>query len=491
MRGQAGGIRASRSDRTGHRAGRRRTVPAMRKTLFAAGLIFAAAILLVSSAGAQGRAQAKNMVLLGHSDLNGHGDGGEGMAIQLWPDGRRILYLAHEGTRYCVSVVDVTHPARPVLLAEWPSPNPGTTRCDSLALSGNVLVVADQTNETGEKSAGMWVLDVSNPARVEKAKRLQDLALSFFDTSGPHSRGVHCLWFVDGQFAHLTTGMPDVTPTNPNDDQFYVIVDLRNPRHPREVGRWWYPGTHVGDSCLPGCLPPRKKVDDGYRPHNIEVWPSHPNRAYVGYIDGGAFILDISGLADVKAGRATHFTPKVIGHVQFNPPYPAWTHTFQPIFSRWLAVVSDESTEDNCKDDPKLDWLLDIRAETNPMVIDTAPVPSDEGDLCARGGRFGSHNVAPYLASSTSANLRNSIVASWFNGGVRIFHILDGPSWFPHAPAHLEEIGYYIPAALRGNPGGTAQINHAIVDERGLIYANDRFTGGLYVLRYDGPIPLN
>jgi hypothetical protein len=22
-----------------------------------------------------------------HSDLNGHGDGGEGLAIQLWPDG--------------------------------------------------------------------------------------------------------------------------------------------------------------------------------------------------------------------------------------------------------------------------------------------------------------------------------------------------------------------------------------------------------------------
>ena len=36
------------------------------------------------------------------------------------------------------------------------------------------------------------------------------------DESGPHSRGVHCLWFVDGEFAHLSTGTPDSDPTNPN-----------------------------------------------------------------------------------------------------------------------------------------------------------------------------------------------------------------------------------------------------------------------------------
>jgi hypothetical protein len=34
-------------------------------------------------------------------------------------------------------------------------------------------------------------------------------------------------------------------------------------------------------------------------------------------------------------------------------------------------------------------------------------------------------------------------------------------------------------------------MNHAIVDENGLIYANDRFTGGLYILRYTGPVTLD
>jgi hypothetical protein len=154
-----------------------------------------------------------------------------------------------------------------------------------------VLVVANQAAKAGGKRAGMWVLDVSDFKKVSTATRLEDISLSFFDTSGPESRGVHNLWFVDGEFAHLTTGTQDFRPTNPQDDQIWVVIDLRNPRQPREVGRWWLPGTRQGDRRLPGCLPPRHTpFDDGYRPHQIEIWPDHPDRAYVAYIDGGAMI---------------------------------------------------------------------------------------------------------------------------------------------------------------------------------------------------------
>jgi hypothetical protein len=450
------------------------------------------AALAIFSARAQPAAESSNITLIGHNDLNSNGDGGEGLAIQQWPDGRRILYLAHEGQKTCLSILDVTRPENPVLVNQLPSPAPGGTRCNSLGLSGNVLAIANQTLRKGEKSAGMWVLDVSDFARIQKAKSLHDLELSFFDTSGPSSRGVHCVWFVDGEFAHLTTGMPDFDPTNPSDDQFYLIVDLRDPRHPREIGRWWYPGTRKGDACLPECLPPRNpKGDTGYRPHQVEVWPDHPDRAYMAYIEGGAFTLDISGLAAVKAGRARTFTPKVLGQAKFGPPYTGFTHTFQPLFNRGLALVSDEATSDNCKDAPKLVWLMDIRAESNPMVIGTAPLHSGDGELCKRGGRFGAHNIYPNFPGPMYAQLKNTTVASWFNGGVRIFRAVAGPAGVPDAPSHLEEIGYYIPAAPPKNPTGTSQMNHAIVDERGLIYANDRFTGGLYILKYTGSVPLD
>jgi hypothetical protein len=452
-------------------------------------ILFFAAARFATAASSDEKAEQKNMLLLGHNGLNGHGDGGEGLAIQKRSDGRRILFLAHEGETTCLSIVDVTQPEAPVLLNQLPSPAPEVTRCNSLGLSGNVLVVANQTMKTGQSPAGMWVLDVSDLARIEKARNLQDLALSFYDTSGPNSRGVHWLWFVDGEFAHLSSGTGDSSPANPKDDQFYLIVDLRDPGHPREAGRWWLPGTQKADDCLPGCLPVRHRIDDGYRAHTIEVFPDSPDRAYVGYMDGGQMILDISGLADLRAGHGERFSPKLVSRLKFSPPYPAWTHTVQPIFTRGLATVSDEAVMEKCRDAPKLVWLVDIRDEINPLIIGTAPLPENAGDLCSRGGRFGAHNLHPNLPSATSAQLKNTFVATFFNGGVRIYRLVDVP--VPNAPPQIKEVGFFVPAAPPENPTHTIQMNHVIVDEKGLIYATDRASGGLYILKYTGPEPLD
>ena len=49
-------------------------------------------------------------------------------------------------------------------------------------------------------------------------------------------------------------------------------------------------------------------------------------------------------------------------------------------------------------------------------------------------------------------------------------------SWSP------VEVGYYIPQAPEGSKLGAAQMNDVYVDENGLIYAIERFTGGLYIL---------
>ena len=55
----------------------------------------------------------------------------------------------------------------------------------------------------------------------------------------------------------------------------------------------------------------------------------------------------------------------------------------------------------------------------------------------------------------------------------------------------MEELGFYIPAAPLRNPNPTSQMNHVIVDARGFIYAQERFTGGLIVLQYTGATPLD
>ena len=84
----------------------------------------------------------------------------------------------------------------------------------------------------------------------------------------------------------MSSGAPDFQPRNPKDHQIYRIIDVRNPSKPVEAGRWWYPGTREGDAEPP--VPRHPKFDGGYRPHNIMVYPERPDRAYIGYIDGGA-----------------------------------------------------------------------------------------------------------------------------------------------------------------------------------------------------------
>ncbi len=451
--------------------------------------LWIATLIAVPAAHAQRTAEVKDMEQLSNLNLAGNGDGGEGMALQQRKDGHRILYLAHEGQKNCLSVVDVTNPRAPALVAQLPSPGPAVTRCNSLGLSGNTLAVANQTLKVGQKPAGMWLLDVSDLERVKRARKLDDLKLAFFDTSGPQSRGVHWLWFVDGEFAHLATGAADFEPSHPSDDQFYLVVDVRSPRAPREVGRWWLPGTRTGDTCLPGCLPKRQKIDDGYRAHSIQIYPQRPDRAYVGYIDGGMLILDIAGLADVRARKAPKFSPKLVSRLDYGPPYPSWCHTVQPLWDRGLAVVSDEAVQDRCTDSPKLIWLVDIRDETNPLIIGTAPLPENVASLCTRGGRYGAHNLHPAFPDAVSAQLKNTFVGTFFNGGVRIYRLIDPP--MAGAPPEIKEIGYFVPAAPPGNSNGIIQINHVIVDEKGAIYAVDRVSGGLYILRYTGKLPLD
>src|SRR2546428_4808811 len=57
----------------------------------------------------QNGALAKNMRLLGHNDLGGFGNCGEGMAIQLARDGRRVLWQGHQYAPKKVTGGGATH----------------------------------------------------------------------------------------------------------------------------------------------------------------------------------------------------------------------------------------------------------------------------------------------------------------------------------------------------------------------------------------------
>ncbi len=116
-------------------------------------------------------------------------------------------------------------------------------------------------------------------------------------------------------------------------------------------------------------------------------------------------------------------------------------------------------------------------------------MPENVADLCKRGGWFGSHNLHPNLPGGTSAQLRNTFVGSFFNGGVRIYRLVDVA--LAGAPPVIEEVGFFVPPPPPGSSLGVVQINHVLVDDKRLIYAVDRISGGLYVLRYTGKEPLD
>jgi hypothetical protein len=395
---------------------------------------------------------ALNMKLLSHHELEGFGGIGEGMAMQLAKDGRRILWLAHESAPKNFTGVDVTDPKKPKVVVQTELPH-AKVRSNSLDIVGNTMAVAYQTSALNTKPAGFDLFDISTP---ESPK-----LISHFDASGPYSRGVHAVWFVDGEYVHMAGGAADFQPTHPADDQFYRIIDVRNPSKPAEAGRWWMPGTRVGDAVPP---PPRHpKFDSGFRAHNTNVFPERPDRAYIGYISGGAVILDISDKS----------RPKTLAHWRYSPPYTGFTHTVLPLLKRDLLIVSDECTYDDGKDWPKLVWVVDARMETNPVPISTFPIPPVK--TFAKGGsRYGAHNLHENLPVPGSWRSDEIIVGTYFGGGVRVHDVSN-----PYQP---QEIAYFVPAAPKLSRAGAIQLNDVYVDDRRLVYTVDRFAGGLYVL---------
>ena len=396
-----------------------------------------------------------NMRLLAHHMLEGFGGVGEGMGMQLARDGRRILWLAHESAPKNFTGVDVSDPRKPRVVVQTELPH-AKMRSNSLDVVGDTLAVAYQTSQKGIQPAGFDLFDVKIPE--------QPKLISHFDCSGPHSRGVHVLWFVDGETVHMSAGAPDFQPRNPLDDQFYRIVDVRNPSKPVELGRWWLPGTREGDAALP---PQRleRKFDAGFRAHNTNVFPERPDRAYVGYIDGGALILDIADKA----------RPKVVAHWRNSPPFNGFTHTVLPLLGRNLLVVSDECVQDGGADWPKLVWVLDARNESNPVSIATLPAPPYQ-EFVKRGGRFGAHNLHENLPVPGSWRSEQYVIGSFFNAGVRAYDLLN-----PYQP---KEVAYFVPAAPAGARTGAVQLNDVYVDDRRIVYTVDRHIGGLYILEW-------
>jgi hypothetical protein len=395
-----------------------------------------------------------NFKQLSHHQLNGFGNVGEGISQQKTKDGRYILWMAHEGKPKAFTALEVTDPRNPKLIMQ--ADLPGTNmRSNSVAVVGDLMVVAYQAYTPGQMPVGLELYDISVP---EAPKRI-----SFFDASGPYSRGVHQLWFVDGRYVHMAAGAADYQPHDQRDDQIYRIIDVQNPSKPVEIGRWWLPGTAIDETPIKRHP---KQSDSGFRAHNTNVYPERPDRAYLGYLDGGAVTLDISDLS----------APKMISRWDNSPPFNGFTHTVLPLFERNLLIVTDEATALDGADLPKLVWVVDNRDETNPVPIATFPTsgyPSPTLNAAGRQiDRIGAHNLHENTPGAWFSD--QLIIGAFFGAGLRAYDIAN-----PYEPT---EVGYFIPPASADSPTGCISLNDVFVDDRGIVFVTDRHAAGLYAL---------
>src|SRR5215212_10313616 len=103
-----------------------------------------------------------NFKLLSHHLLDGFGGMGEGMSVQIAPDGRRIIWLAHESAPKNFTAVDVSDPRKPKVVVQTELPQ-SHMRSNSLEVVGDIMAVAYQVQKPGQKPAGFELFDISVP----------------------------------------------------------------------------------------------------------------------------------------------------------------------------------------------------------------------------------------------------------------------------------------------------------------------------------------
>ncbi|HWA37052.1 MAG TPA: hypothetical protein VG873_04245, partial [Burkholderiales bacterium] len=184
-------------------------------------------------------------------------------------------YIAHMDAPAGTSIVDISDPRHPKQVAHIEIP-PGVHTHKVRVENGLMLVnwecpppyVYDESFQ-----GGLLVYDVSDPRKPKK--------LCFWKCGGA---GVHRFDF-DGRYAYVT---PPVDGYHLN---IAMILDLKNPVKPEEVGRWWMPGQWVAGG---------EKPDEGYR----MTWCHHVlrrgNRLYLAYWHAGLAILDIEDMSKPK-----------------------------------------------------------------------------------------------------------------------------------------------------------------------------------------------
>jgi hypothetical protein len=445
------------------------------------------AALLSASASAQHAASASNMVLLGHEELQGRSAYQPTLQEQ---NGRWIAYIGHHGGRSMnpltgreedngTSIVDVTDPRKPRLLAHIPGePGSGETGGAQMVrvCSGKELPKADKSKFYLLRTYGNLAHEVWDVTTPEKPSRLTVVV--------DNLKGTHKSWWeCDSGIAYLVSGLPDWRVR-----RMTQVYDLSDPAHPAFIRNFGLPGQEPGAS---GPVPSEL--------HGPISTGRAGNRVYFGYGTNKGGILQIVDRAKLLSGprepTPENLRAPEVGRFTLSSMNGA--HTTLPVLGlklpefakdrvapRDFVFVVDEAIANECQEARQRVFVVDVTEEKAPVGVATFNVPERGGSFCSRGGRFGSHSSNERQPALYAGKV---IFVAWFNAGVRALDIRD--------PFQPREIGYYIPATtektdkrcVKTEQGERCKVaiqtNNVEVDDRGYIYIVDRANTGLHVLQ--------
>jgi hypothetical protein len=361
---------------------------------------------------------------IGAHDLAGCGDGMQVLRVG------NVVYVGHTGTSGAgTSVLDASNPRNPRLVAQWPAP--ANTHTHKVQVADGLLLVNHEKfpyrkPAAGPFSAGLAIYSLADPLAPEQ--------IGFWSSGG---LGVHRIVWDGGRYAHMSA-----TPDGFR-DRIWVILDVSDPAHPREAGRWWWPGLRDDEE-------PAWPDGQRYAAHHALV---DGDRAYLGLDDGGMVVLDVSDMT----------APRTLSRLEWGG---GATHTCLPLPGRRLVVATDEQQHDGPNPPQRGIRVLDVSAD--PRVASVLPTPA--GDYDQLPMRFGAHNL--HENREHSYRSERVVFATYFSAGVRVYDLTDSA-----APV---EIAHWVPDAPAGQP--VPQSNDLFVDDDGLTWVTDRVGGGLAVL---------
>jgi hypothetical protein len=430
-------------------------------------------------------AMARNVRRVGHLDLPGAGQVtvAEGYA-----------YVGHIPNKQNLgtSIIDISDPKNPRLVTTVTLDDPAS-HSHKVRVAGDLMVVNHERNLTpvgrraeqmpgvrrelrealGREPAGAELAQKLNVTEadlveIEEAEKqpYRNGGFRIYDVANPaapkliHHQltggiGVH-RFDMDERYAYISTEMEGYI------GNILVIYDLRDPKKPEEVSRWWMLGQHIAAGERPTWSGKRHRLHHALR-FGDEMWASCWH--------GGFHIVDVADLRQ----------PKTAASYNYHPPFPEPTHTVMPVpvklGGRHIAIAIDEEDQAQSANEEQARRgrphagisIFDVTDYANVKPLSLFEVSELDSPFSRTpSARFGAHQFHERMAGTL-------VFAVWFSAGLRVVDIAD-----PSAP---REIGYFIPEPAGGRPA--PQSNDVVLDERGLIYMVDRHVG-FDILEFDG-----